>query len=91
MLVVGVSCLIPLVGRTAIGWIVDVTTIGATLIYGFVSAAAAKVGREMGQKQTLWTGRVGLALMVAFGVYILVPNLVVRGSMAKETYFLFIV
>ena len=30
MLVVGVSCLIPLVGRTAIGWIVDVTTASAS-------------------------------------------------------------
>ena len=40
-LVVLSSVLVPLVGRTAIGWIVDVTTIGATLIYALVSLAAA--------------------------------------------------
>ena len=48
MLVVGISALIPLVGRTAIGWIRRVTTIGATLIYGLVSACARKHARAMG-------------------------------------------
>ena len=89
-LVVLASVLVPLVGRTAIGWIVDVTTIGATLIYGFVSAATLRHARVMENRTEVWTGRVGLSLMIAFAVYILLPNLVARGSMAKETYFLFI-
>lgn len=42
-LIAAISVIIPFVGRTAIGWIVDVTTIGATLVYGFVSAAALRV------------------------------------------------
>ena len=91
LLVVGFSLFIPLVGRTAIGWIVDVTTIGATLIYGFVSAAAARVARKVGDKREMWLGRVGFCVMAAFGLYILLPNLVTKGSMMKETYFLFIV
>ncbi|MBQ3476724.1 MAG: APC family permease, partial [Clostridia bacterium] len=33
-LIVALSALFPFLGRTAIGWIVDVTTIGATLMYG---------------------------------------------------------
>ena len=37
--VVMISFLIPLLGRTAIGWIVDVTTLGATLIYALISFA----------------------------------------------------
>ena len=36
-LVAGISMLVPFLGRTAIGWIVDVTTIGAVIIYAFVS------------------------------------------------------
>lgn len=90
-LVIGISCFIPLLGRTAIGWIVDVTTIGATLIYGLVSACAARMGKNVEDRRQMWFGRAGLAIMVAFGLYILLPNLVTRGSMAKETYFLFIV
>ena len=90
LLVAGVSMLIPLAGRTAIGWIVDVTTIGATLIYSFVSAAAARVARKTGGKREMLLGRAGLAVMVIFGLYFLLPNLVDRGSLATETYFLFI-
>ena len=90
MLVIGVSALIPLVGRTAIGWIVDVTTIGATLIYGLVSASTLKHAKDMGSRQEVWTGRAGFIIMLGFLAYILLPNLIARGSMAKETYFLFI-
>ena len=90
-LTVGVSCLVPLIGRTAIGWIVDVTTIGATLIYGYVAAAAARYAREMEDRRDMFWGRVGLVMMLLFGAYILLPNIVGRGSLAKETYFLFIV
>ena len=35
-LTAAVSCLVPLLGRTAIGWIVDVTTLCATLIWNSV-------------------------------------------------------
>ena len=91
LLVVGFSFFVPLVGRTAIGWIVDVTTIGATLIYSFVSAAAAKSAKKVGDRREMWVGRVSLIVMVGFGLYILLPNLVEKGSLMKETYFLFIV
>ena len=91
LLVVAVSSLIPFVGRTAIGWIVDVTTIGATLIYGFVSASTVRMAKEMKDDREKWTGRIGLFIMILFGIYILAPNIVSKGSIAKETYFLFIV
>ena len=91
MIVTLVSLPIPFVGRTAIGWIVDVTTIGATLIYGFVSAAAMKIAGEREDKTERVTGIAGLALMLCFGLYLLLPNLVATGSLERETYFLFIV
>ncbi len=91
MLIAAVSSVVPFVGRTAIGWIVDVTTIGATLIYGFVSAAAYKTAKSRRDKVEKWTGLIGLGLMIAFGLYILLPNLVSYGSMEPETYFLFVV
>ncbi|MBR2798674.1 MAG: amino acid permease [Clostridia bacterium] len=90
-LIAAVSAVVPFVGRTAIGWIVDVTTIGATLIYGFVSAAAFKTANSRRDRIERWTGLTGLGLMIAFGLYILLPNLVSYGSMERETYFLFVV
>lgn len=90
-LILAVSLLIPFVGRTAIGWIVDVTTIGATIIYGFVSACAWKTADFRGDKTEKATGLIGLILMIAVGAYILVPNLFTAGTIETETYFLFII
>ena len=89
-LIAAVSAVVPFVGGTAIGWIVDVTTIGATLVYGFVSAAALKTAKARGDGLEKWTGCIGLVLMTGFGLYILLPNLVTHSTMARETYFLFV-
>ncbi len=91
LLVAGVSIIVPFVGRTAIGWIVDVTTIGATIIYGFVSAGSFKLASLRNDKPERATGIVGLMLMIFFGLYIVIPNLFSKGTMEPETFFLFTV
>ena len=91
LLISGVSMLIPLIGRTAIGWIVDVTTVGATLIYGFVSAAAWKLARVRGDRREQRTGMAGLVLMIGIGLYLLVPDLFTAGTIETESWFLFVV
>ena len=91
LLIAVLSVGIPLIGRTAIGWIVDVTTIGATIVYGFVSASAWKTAKFRGDRLPARTGAAGLVIMVAFGLYLLVPNLFAAGSMETESYFLFVI
>lgn len=91
MAIAVISSFVPLVGRTAIGWIVDVTTIGATLIYAFVSAAALKIAQEREDRIETVTGGIGLAAMIGFGLLNLLPNLVSTSNMERETFFLFIV
>ena len=91
LMVVLLSVLVPLLGRTTIGWIVDVTTIGATLIYGIVSAAGLKMAREAHDKRGIVTGILGLVIMIFFGAYVLIPNFISQGTMAKETFLLFII
>jgi len=91
ILVAAASILIPLLGRTAIGWIVDVTTIGATLIYGFVAASAFWAGKKCGDKADCVSGLVGLVLMIGIELSLMLPNLLSEGTMEKETYFLFTV
>ena len=90
-LIAVLSVAILFVGRTAIGWIVDVTTICAVLIYGYVSVAARSIAINREDKIEKITGALGFILMVLFGMYMLLPNLVTTGSMDRETYFLFIV
>ncbi|MBQ6376742.1 MAG: amino acid permease [Lachnospiraceae bacterium] len=90
-LVAAVSCIVPFIGRTAIGWIVDVTTIGAVLIYGFVSASTMVMAKKMEDRTEIWSGRAGCLIMVLLGACFLFPNFISKGSLATETYFLFIV
>ena len=91
LLATGISCIIPFIGRTAIGWIVDVTTIGATLIYGFTAASAMRMAKTRGDERERRTGLLTLVIMIAFGVWLLVPNLFMSGSMEAESYILFVV
>lgn len=91
ILVAALSIPIAFVGRTAIGWIVDVTTLGATMLYGFVSAAALKMARKQKNHREIVTGAVGFLSMLIFGVYLLFPNLFGDTMLATETYILFMV
>lgn len=86
-----VSLVIPFLGRTAIGWIVDVTTLGATIVYAIVSAAAYKIAREQKDKLEKFTGLAGSVIMALFVLYLLVPNLLTTASMEAPSYFLFVV
>jgi len=91
LLVALISLPIPFLGRTAIGWIVDVTTIGATIVYGFVSAGAYKLAKKCEDKTEKFTGMAGLIFTLAIGAYLLIPSLFTVSSMEKETYFLFVI
>ena len=79
----------PLLGRTTIGWIVDVTTLGATLVYAFISFAAVRKARIAEDGLRRMTGLVGGIAMVILGLLLLLPNQLMQGSMATESYFLF--
>lgn len=86
LFIVALSLFVPFVGRTAIGWIVDVTTIGACVAYGYVSYCAFARARTEGRRLVMASGAAGLAASAAFTVYFLVPNLWSLGAFAPESY-----
>ena len=86
LFIVALSLFVPFVGRTAIGWIVDVTTIGACVAYGYVSYCALVQAKGEGCRHVMASGAVGLAASVAFTVYFLVPQLWSLGAFAPESY-----
>ncbi len=88
--VVAISVFIPFLGRTAIGWIVDVTTLGATLIYGLISHAVYCHARQEGRQAEKVTGIAGMLLMVCFMLLLLIPGLLPFHAMETESYALFI-
>ncbi len=89
--VVIVSAFIPFLGRTAIGWIVDVTTLGATLIYSMISHAVYKHAKETNSKLEKNTGIIGLIMMGIFLLLLLIPGLLPFHAMETESYVLFII
>ena len=88
MLVVILSLPIPFLGRTPIGWIVDTTTIGATIIYGFASAAVYKAAKKEGCKKNVIISGIFIFILVAFMIFLLFPELFSDHTIETETYIL---
>ena len=84
-----ISLFILFLGRSALGWIVDVTTIIAIFLYGFVAAATVKCAKQDGDKRSFAEGLAVLITMTVFGVFILAPGLRL-GDLSPETFLLFI-
>ena len=88
LLVLLVSTPIPFLGRTAIGWIVDTTTIGATIIYGFASIAVFKASGQEGIKKDRLISGICLFILAAFAIFLLFPSAFADYTLATETYVL---
>ena len=86
---VGVSCIITFTGRTAISWIVDVTTLGAVIIYGFLSHFVFTDAKKRGDRIETGTGITGIILMIGFAAILLIPKLMTVDAMEPESYLLF--
>ena len=88
LLVLLVSLPIPFLGRTAIGWIVDATTIGATIIYGFASMAVFSASGKEGRRKDRIISGICLLILIAFAVFLLFPSAFSDYTIATETYVL---
>ena len=80
------SAIIPFFGRTAISWIVDVTTVGGTIIYCYTSAAALKEARVEKDRTMTVYGVLGVVFSVAFALYFLIPNISSVSTLGTESY-----
>ncbi|MBQ9564007.1 MAG: amino acid permease, partial [Synergistaceae bacterium] len=90
LLIMIVSAFIPFIGRTAVAWIVDVTSVGATVAYGYTSAAAFMRARKEGDRRAEWAGGLGVLISLFFFTLALVPNLWSVETMAAESYLILV-
>ena len=65
---------IPFLGRTAISWIIDVNTIGATIEYAYTSIITFILARKVGYKPAQITGMFVCVVSIMFFLYFMVPN-----------------
>ena len=91
LLIMMISSLIPLLGRTAVGWIVDVTILGAAIIYALVSITTFRLSRINRKKIESYTGIGGFVIMMFFVIYLLIPSRFTNSNIATESYFLFVI
>ena len=81
-----ISVVLPFFGRTWISWIVDVTTVGATIAYIFSSACAWKIARENKARGSVAVALAGLLISLFFALAFLIPNLISVKTLATESY-----
>ena len=84
--ILGVSVLLPFLGRTAISWIVDVTTVGATIAYAFASASAWKEAKAQNNRLYRITGMAGIIVSLLFALEFLIPNIISVTTLSTESY-----
>ena len=85
-----VSFAIPFLGRTVTGWPVDVSSLGAAIAYGYVSAAAYVIARREGEKNLFvrFAGLAGVGMAIVFSLLMLVPNYLSGSTLSAESYLL---
>ena len=86
LFIMGISLIIPFFGRTATGWVVDVTTVGATIAYCYTSAAAYIAAKQDGDKFTKATGMLGIIFSALFSLFLIAPELWNMNALAAESY-----
>lgn len=86
LFVMAISMVAPFFGRTALNWIVDMSSIGAAIGYGYTSAAAFKHARKEGRGGIAACGAFGVILSIIFCVLLLVPIADLGCCLGREGY-----
>ncbi|MBQ7608384.1 MAG: amino acid permease [Desulfovibrionaceae bacterium] len=89
LFIIAVSLIMPFVGRTAIIWIVDITSICATIAYTYVSICAFLEGKRKNRRVYTVTGALGIAFGIAVAFFTFMPSLWSIPMLASESYCIF--
>ena len=85
-----ISISVPFVGRNMISWVVDATTVGATIVYGYTSACAYFTAKKESRKIFEYTGAAGVIISAIFALFLLFPNFWASDILATESYFILV-
>ena len=81
-----IALVAPFFGRTALGWIVDMSSIGAAIGYGYTSLAAFRFAKQEGNTGIMISGIIGAIMALMFCILLLVPLPMFNCSLGKESY-----
>ena len=88
-----ISIPIPFLGRTVIGWPVDLSNLGAAIVYGYISATEFALCRKetSARPAEQIAGIFGLAMSIFFSLLMLVPNYLSGNSLSTESYLFLVI
>lgn len=91
LFILAVSVIAPFMGRTVLGWIVDMASLGAAVGYAYTSLVAYKYATDNDDTIVKVTGLLGFAFAVLFAILLLVPIPYFNISLGRESYFFLLV
>lgn len=91
LFILAVSVIAPFMGRTVLGWIVDMASLGAAVGYAYTSLVAYKYAKDNDDTTIKITGILGFAFAVLFAILLLVPIPYFNISLGKESYFFLLI
>ena len=91
LFILAVSVIAPFMGRTVLGWIVDMASLGAAVGYGYTSLVAYRYAKDNGDTAIKITGLLGFAFSILFAILLLVPIPYFNISLGKESYFFLLI
>ncbi len=91
LLILFASMFVPLLGRSIIVLLVEVTNIGAISIYALISAAVIKVAKSKKDTIHMMSGLLGLVCMIVFIVGLVILDIVFEEKIQTGSYFILIV
>ncbi|MBR1671481.1 MAG: APC family permease [Fretibacterium sp.] len=68
-----ISLFVPFMGRTVLGWAVDMSSLGGAIGFGYTSLAAWKYARQEGRRDITTFGGLGFGFSVFFALLLLIP------------------
>ena len=86
LFLIGLTFLAIFLGRSAIGFIVDVNNIGGVIVYAYVSVCTFLFGYRNNVKIVKVFGVLGFIVSLVFGVSYLIPVFSTTESIAQETF-----
>ena len=80
------GCIAPFFGRNTLLWIVDMSSLGAAIGYGYTSAASLKFALKEKNIGIIITGALGTLFSIVCAIILLVPIKGLNCSLSKESY-----
>ena len=86
LFILAVSVIAPFMGRTVLGWIVDMASLGAAVGYAYTSLVAYKYAKQNNDTAIKITGMLGFIFAILFAVLLVVPIPYFNISLGTESY-----